>query len=71
MPKTPPPEAGQGKPNYQPSYPAYNNVQPSNTPLANRPNYDPDMNKRVEWEHNRGPSRPVTPSPDPLAPKKK
>ena len=53
MPKNPPPEAGVGKEQF---HTPYNNILPA-TPLAGRPNYDADMNKRVEWEADRGPSR--------------
>lgn len=48
----------------KPFHTPYNNILPAQ-PLAGRPNYDPDLNKRVEWENDRRPSKPVKKSEGP------
>jgi len=42
----------------KPFYTPYNNILPPK-PLSSWPNYDPDLNKPIEWESDRKPSHSV------------
>lgn len=42
----------------KPFHTPYNNILPAK-PLSSYPNYNPDLNERVEWENDRHPARPV------------